>query len=182
MTEGLAGQYVEIYHFADGQVDVRWKGLSLPYTVFDKEQRVSQAEVVENKRLGAALALVKTLQGMPRPSPRVKSASEAGGYVKTGRKSRRKSWRLGRDHPNGLCDGSAIGGRPQGRRLRRPAPRLWALTPASDGEGAASAVDGSVCRILEGRCAQHGRRTFLLWPTADISIWLQHLGIEGAAA
>ena len=43
LTEGLVGQYVEIYHFADGEVDVRWKGRSLPYAVFDKEQRVSQA-------------------------------------------------------------------------------------------------------------------------------------------
>jgi hypothetical protein len=92
VTEGIVGQYVDIYHFADGQVDVRWKGLSLPYTVFDKEQRVSQAAVVENKRLGAALAFVKALQDAPRPSPRVKSASEAGGYVKRRRPPRRKSW------------------------------------------------------------------------------------------
>jgi hypothetical protein len=90
VARGLFGQYVEIYHFADGQVDVRWKGLSLPYTVFDKEQRVSQAEVVENKRLSAALALVKARQDMPQSSPRVKSASEAGGYVKTGRRPGRK--------------------------------------------------------------------------------------------
>ena len=94
VSEGLAGQYVDIYHFADGQVDVRWKGLALPYTVFDKEQRVIQAEVVENKRLNAALAFVKARQEEPRPSPRVKSASEAGGYVKTGRKPGRKSWLL----------------------------------------------------------------------------------------
>jgi hypothetical protein len=92
VTEGLVGQYVEIYHFAHGQVDVRWKGLSLPYAAFDKEQRTSQADVVENKRLGAALALVKTRQDAPRPSPRVKSASEAGGYVKIARKPRRRSW------------------------------------------------------------------------------------------
>ena len=92
VTEGIAGQYVEIYHFADGQVDVRWKGLSLPYAVFDKEQRVSQAEVVENKRLGAALAFVKARQDAPKPPSRVKSASEAGGYVRSGRKSGRRSW------------------------------------------------------------------------------------------
>jgi hypothetical protein len=94
VTEGIADQYVEIYHFADGQLDVRWKGLSLPYVVFDKEQRVSQAEVVENKRLGAALALIKARQDVPRPAPRVKSASEAGGYVRQGRKSPRRSWLL----------------------------------------------------------------------------------------
>jgi hypothetical protein len=94
VTEGIVGQYVEIFHFADGQVDVRWKGLSLPYAVFDKNQRVSQAEVVENKRLRAALAFVKARQEAPQPSPRVTSASEAGGYVKTGRKTRRKPWLL----------------------------------------------------------------------------------------
>src|SRR5262249_42501851 len=62
VTEGIIDQYVEIYHFADGQLDVRWRGLSLPYVVFDKEQRVRQAEVVENKRLGAALAFIKAQQ------------------------------------------------------------------------------------------------------------------------
>jgi hypothetical protein len=94
VTEGIADQYVEIYHFADGQLDVRWRGLSLPYVVFDKEQRVSQAEVVENKRLGAALALIKAQQDASRPAPRVKSASEAGGYVRNERKSARRSWLL----------------------------------------------------------------------------------------
>ena len=92
MTEGIVDQDVEIYHFADGQVDVRWKGVSLPYVVFDKEQRVSQAAVVENKRLGAALAFIKAQQDAPKPSPRVKSASEAGGYQRIGRKPSRRSW------------------------------------------------------------------------------------------
>jgi hypothetical protein len=55
VTEGIADQYVEIYHFPDGQLDVRWRGLSLPYVVFNKEQRVNQAEVVENKRRGAGV-------------------------------------------------------------------------------------------------------------------------------
>jgi hypothetical protein len=81
VTEAVAGQYVEIYHFADGQVDVRWKGQSLPYTAFDKEQRVSQATVVENKRLGAALAFIQAQQAVPKPPPKVKSTSEAGGYT-----------------------------------------------------------------------------------------------------
>jgi hypothetical protein len=92
VTETIAGQYVEIYHFADGQVDVRWKGLSLPYMAFDKEQRVSQATVVENKRLGAALAFIQAQQALPKPPPKVKSASEAGGYTRTGRKPGRRSW------------------------------------------------------------------------------------------
>ena len=68
VTEGIADQCVEIYHFADDQPGVRWRSLSLPYMVFDKEQRVSQAEVVENKRVGAALALIKAQQDASRPA------------------------------------------------------------------------------------------------------------------
>jgi hypothetical protein len=41
VTRGLAGRYVETYACADGRLDVRWKGYSLPYTVFDKDQRVT---------------------------------------------------------------------------------------------------------------------------------------------
>jgi hypothetical protein len=52
-------------------VEVRWKGLSLPDDVFDKEQRVNQAEVVENKRLGAALAFVKAGQDAPKRGDRL---------------------------------------------------------------------------------------------------------------
>jgi hypothetical protein len=34
---------------------VRWKGYSLPYTVFDKDQRVTHAAITENKRYRAAI-------------------------------------------------------------------------------------------------------------------------------
>src|SRR4030081_895805 len=58
--EGLAvrlrGKMVEIYDFPDGRLEIRWKGRSLPYSAFDKLQRVSHAAIVENKRLGEILA------------------------------------------------------------------------------------------------------------------------------
>jgi hypothetical protein len=41
----LVGKYVETYAYADGRLDVRWKGHSLPYTIFDKDQRVTHAAV-----------------------------------------------------------------------------------------------------------------------------------------
>ncbi len=54
--EGLAarlrGKMVEIYDFPDGRLEIRWKGRPLPYSAFDKLQRVSHAAIVENKRLG----------------------------------------------------------------------------------------------------------------------------------
>lgn len=87
VTIGLIGRYVDVYDFADGRLDVRWKGMSLPYTVFDKDQRVTHAAVVENKRLSAVLAQVKAWQDEARSAPRTKTNSEKTGYVKTGRKS-----------------------------------------------------------------------------------------------
>src|ERR1700720_4500919 len=64
--EGLAvrlgGKMVEIYAFTEGRLEVGWKGRSLPYSVFDKLQRVSHAAIVENKRLGEVLAWIKEQQ------------------------------------------------------------------------------------------------------------------------
>ena len=85
LTRGLVGQYVDTYAFADGRLEVRWKGMALPYRAFDKDQRVSQADIVENKRLSAVLAQVKEMQES-RPPPRVKTKSEKTGYRKTGRR------------------------------------------------------------------------------------------------
>jgi hypothetical protein len=51
LADGLAGQYVEVYDFADRPLEVRWKGHSLPYRIFSKDQRVSHTAIVENKRL-----------------------------------------------------------------------------------------------------------------------------------
>ena len=76
----LAGQYVETYEFPDGRLEVRWKGIALPYRMFDKNQRVTQAAIVENKRHSEALAWVKARQDELRPV-RTKTNSEAGGYV-----------------------------------------------------------------------------------------------------
>jgi transposase len=80
LTAGLAGKYVETYEFPDGRLEVRWQGVALPYRMFDKDQRVTQAAIVENKRLSEALAWVKARQDELRPV-RPKTNSEAGGYV-----------------------------------------------------------------------------------------------------
>ena len=48
--------------FRMGRLEVRWKGRSLPYSAFDKLQRVSHAAIVENKRLGEILAWIKEQQ------------------------------------------------------------------------------------------------------------------------
>lgn len=89
ITRGLAGRYVETYAYADGRLDVRFKGHTLPYTVFDKDQRVTHAAITENKRLGEVLAYVMERQS-ELDAPKVKSNSEKNGYVKRARKPGRR--------------------------------------------------------------------------------------------
>ena len=84
ISENLGGQYVELYDFADRPLEVRWKGLLLPYRVFSKDQRVSHTAIVENKRLGHALAVVKAQQDL-RHTPKVMTNSEKTGYRKRAR-------------------------------------------------------------------------------------------------
>jgi hypothetical protein len=85
LSEGLGGKYVDLYDFPDGRLEVRWKGHSLPYRIFSKDQRVSHTAVVENKRLGHALAMIKMQQDI-KYAPKVKTNSEKIGYRKRERK------------------------------------------------------------------------------------------------
>jgi hypothetical protein len=88
---GLVGKYVDIYEFADGRVDVRWKACSLPHAVFDKEQRVTHTAITENKRLGEVLTWIKAQQDEARPAPKIKTNSEQGAYKKRGTKPGRRT-------------------------------------------------------------------------------------------
>src|ERR1700722_16734108 len=81
LADGLAGQYVEVYDFADRPLEVRWKGHSLPYRVFSKDQRVSHTAIVENKRLRHALATVKAQQDI-KHLPEIMTNSDKIGYKK----------------------------------------------------------------------------------------------------
>ena len=45
VADGLGGKYVAPYHFPDGRLEVRSKGISLPYRTFSKDQRVSHTAV-----------------------------------------------------------------------------------------------------------------------------------------
>ena len=105
----LRGKMVDVYDFPDGRLEVRWKGRSLPYSAFDKLQRVSHAAIVENKRLGEILAWIKEQQDRqprfnrvpdgPRRSSqkpgilknRALQIAEAKSKAKTPRRGRRRS-------------------------------------------------------------------------------------------
>lgn len=93
ITRDLVGKDVDTFAFPDGRFQIRWKGVALPYTVFDKNQRVTHAAITENKLLGDQLAWVKKQQelldaeGGPKKA-RMKTSSERGGYKKTGKRKR----------------------------------------------------------------------------------------------
>jgi hypothetical protein len=53
-AKSWAAKYVEIYTFPDGRLEVPSLGHVLPYRVFDKDQRVNPAAIVERKRLSHA--------------------------------------------------------------------------------------------------------------------------------
>src|SRR5271163_3597926 len=86
VSEGLGGKYVDLYDFPGGRLELRWKGSSLPYRVFSKDQRVSHTAIVENKRLGHALAFVKAQQDLQHTT-KVMTNSEKIGYKKTPRRA-----------------------------------------------------------------------------------------------
>jgi hypothetical protein len=74
VSEGLGGKYVDLYDFPGQPIEIRWKGLSLPYRVFSK-----------NERLGHALALVKAQQDM-KYQPQINQQREDRLPEKRGRK------------------------------------------------------------------------------------------------
>ena len=82
----LRGKMIDIYDFPDGRLEVRWKGRSLPYSAFDKLQRVSHAAIVENKRLGEILAWIKEQQdrqpGLNTIPKGPRRSSQASGLLK----------------------------------------------------------------------------------------------------
>ncbi len=90
ITCGLVGRYVETYAYADGRLDIRWKGHSLLYRTFDKDQSVTHAAVVENKRLGDVLAYIKEQQDRDHAAA-PKTNSEKIGYKPRGRKPGRRT-------------------------------------------------------------------------------------------
>lgn len=65
------GKYVETYAWPDRRLEIRWKGISLPYRVFDPaQQRVTHATITENKRLSEVLSWVKAQQESAPPKVR----------------------------------------------------------------------------------------------------------------
>lgn len=87
VTRGLVGKYVDTYAWPDGRFAVRWKGVSLPYRVFDPDQqRLTHTAITENKHLSAVLAYARTIQDARLADGSVKIGKQRTKYTPTGRK------------------------------------------------------------------------------------------------
>ncbi len=69
-ARGLVRKKVDVVNYPDGRFAVPFDGTSLPFRVFDKIRTVESGTIVENKRLGAALALVQQQQATYSPDRR----------------------------------------------------------------------------------------------------------------
>jgi hypothetical protein len=70
LARTLVRKKVDVVNYPDGRFVVQFEGTSLAFRVFDKIQTVAPGAIVENKRLGAALALVKEHQARYAPNQR----------------------------------------------------------------------------------------------------------------
>lgn len=86
ITRALVGKYVDGYAFPDGRLEFRWQGISLPYSVFDKDQRVTHAAITENKHLSAVLEKIKAEQDKTAPNKR-RAGKQATRYQPTGKRN-----------------------------------------------------------------------------------------------
>jgi hypothetical protein len=64
------GKRVTVVDYPDGRLSIRYKGIALAYRTFDKIQTVDQGAIIENKRLGAALAFIREEQLRREPDQR----------------------------------------------------------------------------------------------------------------
>ena len=69
-ARGLARKTVDVVNYPDGRFAIQFEGVPLSYRTFDKIQTVEPGEIVENKRLNAALAMVKNYQAAYGPHQR----------------------------------------------------------------------------------------------------------------
>lgn len=49
------GKYVDIWHYPDDRKDIKFHGVSLPYSTSNRLSEIDQGAIVDNKRLGCAL-------------------------------------------------------------------------------------------------------------------------------
>ena len=61
-TLPLGGKRVQVREWEDGRIEIQCAGGTLPYSIFDKNPHFAAGAIVENKRLGAVLAVIQAVQ------------------------------------------------------------------------------------------------------------------------
>jgi hypothetical protein len=72
-AQSAIGKRVTVVDYPDGKIAVRYKGQDLAFRTFDKIRTVNQAAIIENKRLGPMLEMIKLYQEK-HPQQRSRSA------------------------------------------------------------------------------------------------------------
>lgn len=56
------GKYIDVWQYPDGAIELRANGTSLPFITYDRLGELDQGAIVDNKRLGRALEMIKLVQ------------------------------------------------------------------------------------------------------------------------
>lgn len=72
-AQAAIGKRVTVVDYPDGRLAIRYGGTDLAYRTFDKIRHVKQAAVVENKRLGPLLEMIRQNQLAQEPAKRSRS-------------------------------------------------------------------------------------------------------------
>lgn len=62
LSRRFQGKYAEVWQYPNGNIELRANGTSLPYTTYDRLGEVDQGAIVDNKRLGRTLEIIKRVQ------------------------------------------------------------------------------------------------------------------------
>ncbi|CAN7652601.1 ISNCY family transposase [Phenylobacterium sp. LjRoot219] len=73
-AQSAIGKRVTVVDYPDGRIAIRYQGVELAYRTFDKIRQVNQAAIVENKRLGSLLEMIKAYQDAQPPPKRTSKA------------------------------------------------------------------------------------------------------------
>jgi hypothetical protein len=84
IAQSAIGKRITVVDYPDGRIAIRYRGEELAYRTFDKLRKVNQAAVVENKRLGSLLEMIKAYQDTqhePRRSTKAPKRRDQTGHM-----------------------------------------------------------------------------------------------------
>jgi hypothetical protein len=153
-TLPLGGKRVQVREWDDGRVEIQCAGRTLPYSIFDKNPHVAAGAIVENKRLGAVLAVIQAVQ-VERDRTRLASKK-----LTIRQKDRIRAAGEASRAPALSTNGAGTG-----------AVAAFLDQFGKDQKERAKAQSLRAAQRREERSQAHPNRTFLLGRNPDISTW-----------